>query len=143
MQPIAIPNTSHFLKKKNIICIVWKIYSIDLLFGKKKLKLNIIKRYLVKLQSVCLDYKLDKAKVEIYNYSILQKIITNLRKLYDQRNIYKYWPIFCNILFNFILKFNQIILKKANLYYFFHLVFIEFLQINKFTYNKIKRDFSF
>lgn len=45
---------------------------------RKKLKQKTIKRYLVRLESVCLDYTLDINQLEVYIHLIFLRIIADL-----------------------------------------------------------------
>lgn len=81
-------------------------------------------------------------KLKVYSHLILQKIVVGVQKLYKKRDFHKRWLITQNILFKLILKFNKKTFKKANLYIAFYLTFAKFLHIGKFTYNKIKNNFS-
>ena len=70
------------------------------------------------------------------------KIITGLKKLYSEKYSCKRWPITCNILLRLISRFDQTTLEGANLHFAFCLIFIGFLQMGEFTYNKVESEFS-
>ena len=62
--------------------------------------------------------------------------------MYSKKHSCECWLIICNIMLKLISGFDQTILEGANLHFVFYLVFTKFLQIGKFTYNKVKSEFS-
>lgn len=95
------------------------------------------------LQSLRLDYALDKAKLEVYGHLMLQRIIAGLRRLYEKGDTHEHRPITRNILLKLISRFDQTTLEGANLHAAFCLAFAGFLQMGKFIYDKVENDFSF
>lgn len=47
-----------------------------------------IKKYLVELQSLYLNYMLVKTELKFYNHLILEKIIIGIQKLYKDKDGY-------------------------------------------------------
>ena len=105
------------------------------------LKPKTIKRYLTGLRSLCLDYILNMATLEIYGHQILQKIIAGFRKVYGERDTCERRQITLDIWLMLISRFDQTTSKGANLNAAFCLTFAGFLQIGELTYNKVESDF--
>lgn len=93
----------------------------------KRLKIKIIKRYLIRLQSFRLKCILDMAKLKVYSQLILPKIFKNFQKIYWKGDTQDKWPITYNILLKLISRFDETNLEKANLYMAFCVAFTGFL----------------
>ena len=62
---------------------------------------------MAELQLFRLDYTFNRTELEVYTYSIFQKIITGLWKLYKKGDTYELQPITYNILVQIISRFGQ------------------------------------
>lgn len=85
---------------------------------------------------------MNDAKLKVYSYLMLQKIIQDFWRIYGEGDIWDRRPMTRNILLKLILRLDQTTLEGAYLHAIFCLAFVGSFQMGKLTYNKVESNFN-